>query len=61
MNFINLLPFKVKIYIALGLLVLIGTGIVFINRKIETSKQDYNKSEETEYSTVKEYLDLIIK
>ncbi len=61
MNFINLLPFKVKIYIVLGLLILIGLGIIFINRKIEISKQDFNKSEETEYSTVKEYLDLIIK
>jgi hypothetical protein len=45
----------------LGLLILIGLGIIFINRKIEISKQDFNKSEETEYSTVKEYLDLIIK
>jgi hypothetical protein len=61
MNFINLLPFKVKIYIVLGLLILIGVGIIFINRKIESSKRDYDKSEETEYSTVKEYLDLIIK
>jgi putative Mn2+ efflux pump MntP len=45
----------------LGLLILIGVGIIFINRKIESSKRDYDKSEETEYSTVKEYLDLIIK